>query len=239
MRGCVFLFLLAAGCRPVSGPVSISDTSAVTTYRGDSLLIGSSSLERRSFVLPDSTKVILNPGTRVYYSRSAVLLDGDAFFDAPHLFTVHTRNLSMTGVAAFRVSAFAKDEGESASILSGRLLATKAYTSHDPETDTLMGGNMVMINRSIDLMEKETFDTLPLRAWVAGSLVFNNAPFDSVVHQLEDWYGVTIDVQGDVGRTARITGTFSSSLKQAMEALALLLPCRYSIARYSVTILPV
>lgn len=239
MRAVLFLGILGlVSCHPATGPVSISDTSEVTTYRGDSLFVGSSSVARRSFVLPDSTRVILNPGTRLHYAHQAVLLDGDAFFNATRPFTVHTKNLSMTGVAAFRVSAFAKDEGESASILSGRLLATKAYASHDPETDTLVGGNMVMINRSIDLMEKETFDTLPLRAWVSGRLVFNNTPFDSVVRALEDWYGVTIDVQGDVGHEAHITGTFSTNLKEAMEALSLLLPCRYSIARYTVSIYP-
>ena len=236
MRVYAFIILIMVGCRPASGPVSLSDTSEATVYRGDSLFLGSSALARRSFTLPDSTKVILNPGTRVYYGHRAVLLDGDAFFDAARPFTVRTRNLSLTGVAAFRVSAFAKDEGESASVLSGRLLATKAYASHDPETDTLLGGNMVMINRSIDLMEKETYDTSELRSWVSGSLVFRNTPFDSVVRRMEDWYGISIDVRGDAAKVGGITGTFSSSLSDAMRTLSLLLPCRYTIERYAVTI---
>ena len=43
--------------------------------------------------------------------------------------------------------------------------AAKAYPSRFSEPDDLVGGEMSMVNRSIDLMEKEKFDTGELAQW--------------------------------------------------------------------------
>ena len=234
-----------AGKRSSPAAVSLLDTAETTISRGDSLFLGSGALARRTVVLPDSTQVILNPGTQVglvsksYTAHREVRLDGDAFFGVRglHPLTVRTKNLVLTGRADFRVSAFAKDEGESVEVLSGTLRAEKAYTSPDHETDTLGGGDMVMINRSIDLMEKETYDTTELLTWKEGTLVFNNTPLDSVIHRVQDWFGVTIEVRGETGKTYRITGTFRDArLDDVMHVLAQVVPCGYSIRRYTVEI---
>ncbi|TDW96742.1 FecR family protein [Dinghuibacter silviterrae] len=224
-------------CHSASAPPSLSDTLETTTHRGDSLFLESGSLARRTVVLPDTTLAVLNPGTLVVYARHGVRLDGDAFFDAPRPFTVRTRNLVMKGTGGWRVSAFAKDEGESAEILRGSIVAVKAYTSPDSESDTLVSGNMVMINRSIDLMEKETYDTTELSTWRAGTLEFRHTPFDSAVRRIEDWFGVTVEVRGDETKASAITGSFAQArLDEVMRALALALPCKYSIKKYAVTI---
>jgi ferric-dicitrate binding protein FerR (iron transport regulator) len=220
-------------CHSATFRPSLSDTTEKTVRRGDSLLFESGSLGRRSVVFPDSTSAILNPGTSVAYAGRGARLDGDAFIDASRPFTIHTRNLVLTGAGAIRVSAFAKDEGESAEVLTGSFTATKSYTSPDNETDTLIAGNMVMINRSIDLMEKETYDTTELAVWRAGTLTFVHTPFDSVVRRLQDWFGVSIEVHGDLSAAAPFTGSFPHAhLEQVLDALH----CKYSVRRYIVTI---
>ena len=61
-----------------------------------------------------------------------------------------------TGSARFAVEAVRKQPGEEADLLDGNLRVTKSYHSDtDNEPEELGAGDMVMINREIDLMEKE------------------------------------------------------------------------------------
>ena len=58
--------------------------------------------------------------------------------------------------ARFAVEASRKQPGEEADLLDGKLRVTKSYHSDtDNEPEELGAGDMVMINREIDLMEKE------------------------------------------------------------------------------------
>lgn len=165
------------------------------------------------------------------------MLDGDAMFEGAMPFIVRTRNLVLRVDGSVRVSAFSRDEGESAEVLSGAVRADKAYASPDHETDTLRFGDMIMINRSIDLMEKETYDTAELHTWKIGTLAFNHTPFDTVVQRLQDWFGVGIDVTGDPGSQARASGTFPNArLDQVLDELSSSFSFRYSVGKDSVKI---
>ena len=73
--------------------------------------------------------------------------------------------LTVTGETAFRMTAYAKEAGEQVEVLYGHVKANKAYESTYNEPDLLTGGDMTMINKSIDLMEKEKTDVAQLRAW--------------------------------------------------------------------------
>jgi hypothetical protein len=58
--------------------------------------------------------------------------------------------------ARFAVEAVRKQAGEEADLVDGKLRVTKSYHSDtDNEPEELGAGDMVMINREIDLMEKE------------------------------------------------------------------------------------
>jgi transmembrane sensor len=72
-------------------------------------------------------------------------------------FVVHTGNLRIEVLGTrFRVDAVRKRPGEEVDLLEGRLRVTKSYHSDtDNEPEVLSAGEMVMINREIDLMEKE------------------------------------------------------------------------------------
>jgi hypothetical protein len=100
------------------------------------------------------------PGTRSYE------LDGEAYLtvrDADKKpFIIRTRQLIITiqsPLARLHIDAFASSPGEQADLLEGQLKVTKSYHSTtDNEPETLHSGDMVMINKEIDLMEKETLD---------------------------------------------------------------------------------
>lgn len=105
-----------------------------------------------------------------YPSPRALNVDGDFFIrvpDAPTPLTVRSRLLvlTITGETAFRITAYSHEAGEQVEVLHGHIEARKNYPSHYMEPDRLTTGEMTMINRDIDLMEKETTDLAALRAW--------------------------------------------------------------------------
>lgn len=136
---------------------------------------GAIPLPVKKLSLADSSKVWLQKDTRLttadaYPQKRDLTIDGDLFIEVPDNgspLMVHTRLLQLTviGKAAFRVIAFAKEDGEEVQVITGNILVNKAYESPFNEQDTLHNSQMVMINKTIDLMEKEKFDATDLSAW--------------------------------------------------------------------------
>lgn len=97
-------------------------------------------------------------------------VDGEFFLRIPEdaaPMIVHTRlmTLTVTGKSAIRIIAHSHETGEQVDVLYGHVQAKKAYKSHYDVPDELDAGQMVMINITIDLMEKETCDLAELKAW--------------------------------------------------------------------------
>jgi hypothetical protein len=132
----------------------------------------------QSLRLPDGTEAFFLSGARVtpadsYPRPRQIGVDGDVFFRvtaAPQPLTVRSRLLVLTvsGKTAFRITAHSRETGEQVEVLYGHVEARKSYDSPYPEPDTLRGGQMVMVNETIDLQEKENFDPAALRAWKDG-----------------------------------------------------------------------
>ncbi len=96
-------------------------------------------------------------------SRLYLKLNGKAHF---HFSSDSTTTIIYTGMMKlttqninFVIDAYNSSPGQSLKVLDGQLIATKSYKSNFPNTDTLVKGEMILINIDIDLMEKETFDT--------------------------------------------------------------------------------
>jgi transmembrane sensor len=123
--------------------------------------------------LPDGGNVLISDGTAVVLAKDFgkgnrdLDLDGEGMFEvnggAGRPFVVRTGNLVIElldtlvrGADSFRVDAVRKRAGEEVDLLAGRLRVTKSYHSDtDNEPEILAAGEMLMINREIDLMEKE------------------------------------------------------------------------------------
>jgi len=129
----------------------------------------------RTVRLADGTEAFFLSDTRVepaatYPQPREIRVDGDAFLRVPAVsgpLIVRTRLLvlTITGESALRVKAYWKQTGEQVEVLSGHVQAKKSYPSTYSEPDELSGGEMSMVNQTIDLMEKEKFDPAPLRRW--------------------------------------------------------------------------
>jgi ferric-dicitrate binding protein FerR (iron transport regulator) len=131
----------------------------------------------QSLRLSDGTTVFFLSGTRVepatgYPRPREIHVDGDAFVSTPagsQPLVVRTRLmiLTVTAESALRVTAYSREPGEQVEVLRGSVEVRKSYRSPYDQPDVLAGGEMSMVNRTIDLMEKETFDTAELRQQAA------------------------------------------------------------------------
>jgi transmembrane sensor len=117
--------------------------------------------------LPDSSRIKLGDRTTVVvesgfeHGNRVVHLDGEGMFEVRQRpgksIVVMTRNLIIEGPGTqFRVDAFRSRSGEEVDLLAGQLTIRKSYHSDlDSVAEELNSGDMLMINREIDLMEKE------------------------------------------------------------------------------------
>jgi ferric-dicitrate binding protein FerR (iron transport regulator) len=117
--------------------------------------------------LPDNSLVKIGSGTTVVLGAGfangnrVVDLDGEGIFEVRALpgkmFVVTTKNLIIQGPGTkFRVDAVRSQPGEEVDLLEGQLKIRKSYHSDlDSAAEDLYSGDMLMINREIDLMEKE------------------------------------------------------------------------------------
>lgn len=64
-----------------------------------------------------------------------------------------------------QIDAFDKHAGQSLEVFSGTLKVGKSYKSPFPEVDTLHANDLYMINKDIDLSEKERLDDFSVRHW--------------------------------------------------------------------------
>ncbi|HWK03964.1 MAG TPA: FecR domain-containing protein [Puia sp.] len=162
LAGC----LLIAGAWHCKGPVR--QPAADITYENGTG-------KARTVRLPDGSSVVMSARTVIRISRQFnesgrdLDLDGEALFtvgsDAGKPFIVHTRNLQIQVLGTrFRVDAYRSNAGEEVDLLEGKLKVIKSYHSDtDNEPEVIGAGEMVMINRDIDLMEKEKLDSTELK----------------------------------------------------------------------------
>lgn len=182
---------------------------------------------RTEMKLPDGAAVILNGHTTLlvpdnFEQTHTVILDGEAYFNTPQALKVVTNILTVTtDSAAFRIRCFEQQQGATAYLGTGKVVVNKSYhSSTDNNAEVLEHGNMVLANKEIDLMEKETYKPEELAVWLKGRLVLEGMPVMNAVRVLEDWYGTEIYVDGDVSKVKPVSGVYENkTLEQVLETL--------------------
>ena len=132
---------------------------------------------------PEPARRVFSDGTEALFISGATIepaagfpqpreirADGEFFLTVPDGTTpliVRSRLLilTITGASALRLTARSHETGEQVEVVSGSVVAKKNYSSSYAEPDHLGPGEMSMVNQTIDLMEKETFDPAEARAW--------------------------------------------------------------------------
>ncbi len=224
-----FLFLLT-----ISAPASANVSEHFKEYRivsdttPASLLYKSGFGQRKKVVLPDGTEVTLNSNSSVKLAadfgvrQRNILLKGDAYFNIPKYqnksFIIRTAQLVMTTTkAGIKVNAYPDVSGEEALTLTGSVKVKKSYYSKLDNDEYVLGpGQMIMINRGIDLIEKEKFDSAQLKVWLQNKFILNNSGLNDFIKKIYDWFNVEISVEGKIPSDLTYTGTFTRPSLQSI-----------------------
>lgn len=167
----ITVMLLFASCSNSTTNNRIETDGAKKLSMNDSIPIPS----KIEVLPPDSFKVFyidnssLLTDTQIN-SQKELKLDGDVFFNIergnfPLYISTSLMKIQVLAPSAFRVTAYNADQGQSVETLKGTIIISKAYSSPFPDPDTLHENNLYMVNKSIDLSEKEDLDDDRLARW--------------------------------------------------------------------------
>ncbi|QOG04547.1 FecR family protein [Flavobacterium sp. MDT1-60] len=152
--------------------------------------------------LSDGTVVHLNAGTSLRYpvqfiknQSRQVYLTGEAYFevskDKAHPFTVNTQEVNVEVLGTkFNVNSYTEDISTDVVLVEGKVSLYKDKKT--PENQVyLLPGLKGSNTRGQQKIATEDVNTDYYTAWVKGSLVFKNEPFNAIIKKLERHYNVT------------------------------------------------
>lgn len=210
-------------------------------------IYSSTAEERLSVELPDHSRVLLGTNTTLkvpkdYAEKSRLLiLSGAAYFeivpgtDLPLIVEAADMKISVSE-ASFFVRAYPYESGQLAELLKGTLKAEKAYHSTLENTPEILApGEMVMLNKSVDLIEKETFKSPDREKWIKGELKFEQLSLYELTRVLEDWYGLPFEIHGAEKAEHKFSGSYKNpSLKQVFQDICKQGGCSFKVSKEKV-----
>ncbi|MCC5936609.1 MAG: FecR domain-containing protein [Lunatimonas sp.] len=206
-----------------------------TTNPGEKLKLG----------LPDQSEVWLNASSRLEYperfndTERTVRLSGEAFFvvepDPKRSFTVETATLTTRVLGtSFNVKEETNGTITKVALLTGSI---QIQSRESPNERILVPGEEGVYDAKNSSLEIRGFDQRATAGWMDGWLVFRNSPFGEVLLRLEQWYGVTIAVEGTEQRKWNYSGEFQhETLQNVLESMAFSENFTYQIKDKHVTI---
>ena len=190
--------------------------------------------QRDSVRLPDGTRVILAPASRLTvsatYGRGSrdVTLDGVAWLSVRHddasPFTLHVGAAVVRDVGTeFTARA---DEGEAGQVsvaVTEGSVELRAASSSTPAV-TLAAGDRGAVERGGRVIAERGRAAEEDLSWMRGQLVFREAGMDRVRSELRRWYGIDVRVADSTLLKRRITASFDGEpVDRVLQTLALAL----------------
>jgi ferric-dicitrate binding protein FerR (iron transport regulator) len=213
-------------------------------------------------VLPDSTVVWLNAGSRLTYNEKFgqdnrnTTLTGEAFFDVkkssiPFIIHAQALRIRVTGTA-FNVKSYPNEKTTETSLIRGSLeitldkrpgekfilrpnekLVVSNDTSRTRQKTATRNEPIVMISGITQATDSTVIET----SWVDNKLAFQNETFDELANRMERWYGVEIDFRDEQVAHERLSGTFTNeTIQEALERLQLTTNFQFTIKANNITI---
>ncbi len=189
------------------------------------------------FVLPDSTIVWLNSGSRLKYPFSfsgktrEVYLTGEGYFKVAKNkkipFVVKTNKLNITAYGtSFDVMAYPDDPTVWTTLVNGTV---KVESVKDRKYIFLKPSTQALFNIKTETLKGYRVDTRFYTSWKDGKLIFRNEPLGIVAHKLERWFNCTIHIQDTKLINYRYTGNIEmETLREVMELIQITTPVKYT-----------
>lgn len=170
--------------------------------------------DRTSIVLPDSSKVWLNSGSRITFNNNfnkgtrELYLEGEAYFavekDPENPFMVNTSDISVEVLGTeFNLKAYPDEAAVAVTLVEGSL-----QVSNHSEAAMILPRQKLMYqkeNHTISIVDLG--DLEPDTEWINGRLIFRNESLAELERKLERWFDVEIEFSDDMVKGRRFSGT--------------------------------
>lgn len=218
---------------------------------------------KTKLLLPDSTVVWLNAGSKVSYNEDFgtvnrnVTLVGEAFFDVkksttPFIIHANTVQIKVLGTA-FNVKAYPDEKTTETSLIRGRVEITLDKRPGElyilkPNEKLVVANEAEAVMKSIAAEKKQPIavlerinhindTTIIETSWVHNELIFQDETFGDIARKMERWYGMTIEFSDENIVNERMSGTFTTeTIQEALTALQYSTKFHYSVKGSMITI---
>jgi ferric-dicitrate binding protein FerR (iron transport regulator) len=188
------------------------------------------------FILPDSSVVWLNSGSRLRYpllftgKEREVFLEGEGYFkikhDPSHPFVVKTKTMDVVAYGTcFNVMAYPDDPLIRTTLIRGKVKVIKNSTRQEvylrPNTQAVL--DTVTGKMNIIRVQPRYYTS-----WRKGVLIFKKEPLELVAHKLERWFNCKIYIEDDQLRKYKYTGTIDmETLREVLDLMRITTPMKY------------
>jgi transmembrane sensor len=191
-------------------------------------------------ILADGSEVWLNAGSTLRYEPSlrgktrAVELDGEAYFkvskDKDRPFVVNTKfaQVKVLGTV-FNMKAYSTDDHVETTLAEGSV--EFKLTGNLSKSVELKPGELVVFQKSEQILTTSKVDIYLYTAWKDGKYVFKDAELKDIIDELERLYDVKFHVQNDSLLHIRFRGMFEydQNIFGALERLELTTNMKYKM----------
>ncbi len=192
-------------------------------------------------ILPDSSHIFLNAGSRVRYTTGQkkkireVFLDGEAWFDVKHSvkepFIVHTGfyDVRVTGTR-FNVKAYKEDQEVTTTLEKGAVIAGSSGSFKMRSDIELKAGEQLVYQKQTHSMQVSPVDPRVYSSWKENKLIFINMSLRELIILLERKYGVQVTVTDPAILGYHYDGTIKNeTIIEVLNILQETLPIVYEI----------
>ena len=192
------------------------------------------------FILPDSTVVWLNSGSKLRYpllfkgKNRVVYLSGEGYFEVKHdpsrPFVVKTGKMELVAYGtSFNFMAYPDDPVIRATLITGKVKVIKKNTG---EGFFIQPSEQVVMDTITGQMHVIKVQPRFYTSWRQGQLIFKGEPLEMVAHKLERWYNCKINIKDDQLRKYKYTGTIDmETLPEVLDLMKITTPMKYRYDR--------
>lgn len=187
--------------------------------------------ENRVIFLPDGSKVILSPGSKLNYPSSfdgmnkrAVFLDGQAFFDIKHNvsrpFVVHTGNLETVVLGtAFNIKAIPGEKDITVTVKRGKV----RVSNNNKVLGIINPNQQITYDKQHIISAVTTVSNESYLNWQDKDLFIDNLTISEAARLMEERYKVKIIINDPEVESLRFTTTFPKNerFEQTLNSICL------------------
>lgn len=178
--------------------------------------------QRLSFVLPDSSHLHLNAGSRLTYparrftAHRYLQLEGEAFFTvqpgSPFVVETPAGRVEVLGTA---FNVYSREGSFRVACQEG-----KVRVRHTGGTEAILLPGQAFAVSAQGAVVQDSADLAQVMGWMEGRFAYEDAPLDQVLGELARQYAIDLRWEAQTGQ-ARFTGTFTGdSLAAALQTVA-------------------